>query len=152
MNSHVLLVDDDVSVVAALSGVLLDEGYGVVQASNGHEAMERFHAFPKIDIVLLDLCMPVKGGWDIFERLTAINPLLPIIVITARSDQHAMADGAGVAALLEKPLDIPVLLETMQRLLAESPDTRLARMAGKNPHTLHREASTGTALAAGSSR
>ena len=152
MNSRVLLVDDDLSVIAALSGVLLEEGYGVITASNGHEAMEQFQAFPSVDIVLLDLCMPVKGGWDTFERLTAINPLLPIIVITARSDQYAMADGAGVAALMEKPLDIPVLLETMQRILAESPNTRLARMAGKNPHTLHREASTGVALAVGSSR
>jgi len=47
-----------------------------------------------------------------------------------------MADAAGVAALLEKPLDIPVLLETMSKLLAEPMETRLARIAGKNPRTL----------------
>ena len=146
MNNHVLLVDDDVSVIAALTGVLLEEGYGVIKASNGHEAMEQFHAFPKIDIVLLDLCMPVKGGWDTFERLTAINPLLPIIVITARPDEYSMAAAAGVAALMEKPLDIPVLLETMKRVLAESPETRMARMAGKNPHTLHLEPPPGAPI------
>ncbi len=152
MKAKVLLVDDDVSVLAALSGVLRGEGYDVIQAFNGEEAIGNFQTVGGADIALLDLCMPVKGGWDTFEQLTAITPLLPVIVITARPDQYAMATAAGVAALMEKPLDIPVLLETMQRILAESPDTRLARMAGKNPHTLYREAPTGAALAVGSSR
>jgi CheY-like chemotaxis protein len=50
--------------------------------------------------VLLDLNMPVKNGWDIFERLNSINPLLPII-ITGRPDRSALAEAAGVAALME---------------------------------------------------
>jgi len=136
----VLLVDDDVSVIDALSGVLRDEGYDVIQALNGHEAIQHFKAVGGTDIVLLDLNMPVKGGWDTFELLTTRNPLLPVIVITARPDQYVMAAAAGVAALMEKPLDIPVLLETMRKLLAEPLETRLARIAGKNPQTLHIEA------------
>ena len=75
--------------------------------------------------------MPVKGGWDTFERLTAANPALPIIVITARPNQLFTAAGAGVGALLEKPLDFPRLLKTIQELLAEPIETRLARMVGK---------------------
>ena len=133
---RVLLVEDDVSVVAALSGVLRDEGYDMIHASDGHEAIRNFKAVGGTDLVLLDLNMPVKGGWDTFELLTARNPLLPVIVITARPDQHVMAAAAGVAALLEKPLDIPVLLETMSKLLAEPMETRLARIARKNPRTL----------------
>lgn len=105
--TKVLLVDDNVSVLAALSGVLRGEGYDVIQAFNGHEALDHFHSVGGADIALLDLCMPVKGGWDTFGRLTAINPLLPIIVITARPDQYPIAATAGVAALMEKPLDIP---------------------------------------------
>jgi len=139
----VLLVDDDVSVLAALSGVLRDEGYDVIQASDGHEAIRNFKAVGGTDLVLLDLCMPVKGGWETFELLTARNPLLPVIVITARPGQYVTAAAAGVAALMEKPLDIPELLETMRKLLAEPRETRLARLAGKNPHTLHIEAPAG---------
>ena len=140
MKTKVLLVDDDVSVVAVLSCVLRTEGYDVIQAFDGHAALQHFHTVGGTAIVLLDLNMPVKGGWDTFEQLTAINPLLPIIVITARPDQQSLADAAGVAALMEKPLDIPLLLETMRKLLAEPPETRLERIAGRNPHTLHLEA------------
>jgi len=143
MKTKVLLVDDDSSVVAALSGVLRGEGYDVIVAFDGHEAVENFHTVAGAEIVLLDLCMPVQGGWDTFERLTAVNPLLPIIVITARPDQYAIAAAAGVAALMEKPLEIPLLLETMRKLLAEPPETRLARLAGKDPHTLLLEAPAG---------
>ena len=139
MKTKVLLVDDDSSVVAAHTGVLRAEGYDVIQAFDGHAALQHFHTVGGAAIVLLDLNMPVKGGWDTFEQLTAINPLLPIIIITARPDQHALADAAGVAALMEKPLEIPLLLETMRKLLAEPPEMRLARIAGRNPHTLFLE-------------
>jgi len=85
----------------------------------------------KVDLVLLDLNMPVKNGWDTFERLTAANPLVPVIVITGRPNQLFTAVGAGVGALLEKPLDIPRLLQTVSALLTESVEVRLARLAGR---------------------
>jgi two-component system response regulator HydG len=140
MKTKILLVDDDVSVVAALGGVLRSEGYEVLQAFDGHEALEHFRTAGGADLALLDLNMPVKGGWDTFEQLTSINPLLPIIVITARPGQYPLALAAGVAALMEKPLEIPLLIETVRNLLAETPETRLARIAGQPPHTLYLEA------------
>jgi len=142
MKKRILVVDDDPQIRESLRKVLRAEGYEVVLAADGQQGIEKFNAEP-IDLLLLDLNMPVKSGWDTFERLTSLNPLLPIIVITARPDQYALADAAGVAALMEKPLDVPVLLETMRKLLAEPPETRLARLAGKNPHTLHLEVPTG---------
>ena len=56
---------------------------------------------------------------------------MPVIIITARPNQLFTALGAGVGALLEKPLDIPTLLRTINWLLAESAETRLARLAGR---------------------
>ena len=50
----------------------------------------------------------VKNGWDTFERLNSINPLLPIIIIAVRPNQSALAEAAGVAALMEKPLAIQI--------------------------------------------
>ena len=117
---RVLLVDDDRSVLDALGAVIESEGFELVRAADGHEAVEKFRQQP-IDIVLLDLNMPVKGGWGTFERLTTINPLLPIIVITARPDAYPVAMATGVAALMQKPLDIPLLLEAMRELLADQP-------------------------------
>jgi CheY-like chemotaxis protein len=106
----------------------------VFRAANGHEAIQKFRQQP-VRIVLLDLMMPVKGGWDTSERLTTINPLLPIIVITARSDAYPVAVDTGVAALMQKPLDIPLLLEAMRELLAEPATKRLSRVAGHGPQT-----------------
>jgi len=82
---------------------------------------------------VLDLNMPVKNGWDTFELLTARHPLIPIIIATARPNQLFTAVSAGAGALMEKPLDIPTLLRTIEKLLADSAEARLAHLAGRNP-------------------
>ena len=127
---RILLVDDDPGVRGSLSDVLVSEGYVVIPANDGQQALE-LAASADLDLVLLDLNMPVKNGWETFERLTAEHPLVPVIIVTARPNQLFTAVGAGVGALLEKPLDIPSLLRTIKRLLAESAETRLARISGR---------------------
>lgn len=92
---RVLLVDDDRSVLEALGGVIEAEGFEVVRAANGHEALQKFRQ-QSMDIVLLDLNMPIKGGWETFEGLTTVNPLLPI-VITARADANSEATARGAS-------------------------------------------------------
>ncbi len=131
---RVLLVDDDRSVLEALGALLESEGFEVTRAANGHDAVEKFREH-RADIVLLDLNMPVKGGWDAFERLTSINPLLPVIVITARPDAYPIAKTAGVAALMQKPLNISRLLEAMSELLAEPARQRFSRITNQEPQT-----------------
>lgn len=125
----ILLVDDDPAVREMIGRVLVGEGYLVISAANGAEAVGITNS-NHIDLVLLDLNMPVQSGWDTFERLTAKDPLIAIIVITARPNQLFTALGAGVGALLEKPLDFEKLLETIRALLVESAELRLARVAG----------------------
>jgi CheY-like chemotaxis protein len=134
--NRILVVDDDSSVREMLTRVLIGEGYLVSAAADGTSALE-IAASAKIDLVLLDLNMPGKSGWDTFERLTAENPLLPVIIVTARANQLFTAMGAGVGALLEKPLHFPKLLQTIQQLLAEPAESRLARMAGDRSVDFH---------------
>jgi CheY-like chemotaxis protein len=134
MKAKILLADDDEEVLAALNAVLQSEGYEVIVAKDGREAIERFHQ-GHVDIALLDLNMPVKGGWETFGRLTTIHPLLPVIVITARPDQYPLAVAAGVGALMEKPLDLPLLLQAIEDLLVEPVENRLSRITGKRPIT-----------------
>jgi CheY-like chemotaxis protein len=126
----ILLVDDDSAVRKILLRLLTEEGYRVLPAANGLEALE-FAAVTRFDLVLLDLNMPRKNGWETFEQLTTDDPLLPVIVITARPNQLFPALASGVGALLEKPLDFTRLLETIQHLVAEPPAVRLARIAGR---------------------
>jgi CheY-like chemotaxis protein len=126
---RILVVDDDASVREMLRRVLVGEGYSVCAAASGIAALE-IAAVNPVDLVLLDLNMPGKSGWDTFKMLTAKNPLLPVVIVTARSNQLFTALSAGVGALLEKPLHFPRLLQTIRQLLAEPAAARLARMAG----------------------
>ena len=84
--------------------------------------------------------MPIKNGWDTFERLTAEHPLIPIIIVTARPNQLFTALNAGAGALLEKPMDIPTLLRAMEKLLVETAEQRLARLAGKKTEFYYQSA------------
>jgi DNA-binding response OmpR family regulator len=131
MKRTVLIVDDDAPIRESLRKVLQVEGYNVVLAANGQEGLDQFDS-KHIDLLLLDLNLPAKSGWDLFERFSSTNPLLPIILITGRHNQYKLAAAAGVGALMEKPLDVPLLLETIGALLVEPTEARLKRLIGLN--------------------
>lgn len=126
----ILLTDDDPAIRQILLRLLTEEGYSVLTASNGVEALELARV-TKFDIVLLDLNMPVKDGWETFEQLSQRQPLLPIILITARPNQLFPALASGVVALLEKPLDLAKLFLTIHNFLEEPLETRVARTQGR---------------------
>lgn len=126
----ILLVDDDAAIRQMLSRLLGEEGYRVTMAAGGVEALELLNA-NSFDLVLLDLNMPVKDGWETYEQLNSQNPLMPVVIITARPNQRFTALAAGTGALMEKPLDLPKLIQTIRELLDEPDEVRLARLAGR---------------------
>jgi two-component system phosphate regulon response regulator OmpR len=130
MQKNILLVDDDASVRQMLRRVLAEEGYRVVSATRSAEALDSATA-SSMDLALLDLNLPGEDGWNIFEQLTKADPLLPIVIITARSNQLFRAVAAGAGALMEKPLDFPKLLGTIRDLINEPAAVRAARVAGR---------------------
>jgi CheY-like chemotaxis protein len=132
----VLVVDDDPSVRESLGKVLKGAGYEVALATDGDEAVRRFES-EHVDLMLLDIGLPIKSGWEAFERITRRDPVLPMIIITGQTGQYKTAVAAGVGALMEKPLDAPKLLETMQELLAEPKKSRLRRLCGQSRSTRH---------------
>ena len=131
----IMLVDDDSAIRQMLARLLTGEGYEVLLAVNGREAIQVVRA-AEIDLVLLDLNMPGMDGWETYEKLATEDPLLPIVVITARPNQSFTALAAGIGALLEKPLDLPKLFLTIRGLLEETDEVRLARVAGR-PSEFH---------------
>src|SRR5882762_6770564 len=118
MNKTILLVDDDISVRHSIAHLLAGEGLRVVSAANGAEALGTMHK-EAIDLVLLDLNLPVKNGWETFQQMSVEFPLVPIRTITARSNQLFQALASGAGALMEKPLDFSKLLRTIRDLIAE---------------------------------
>lgn len=118
MKKRILLADDDSAVRRMLFRVLTDEGYAVIPASNGREVLQR-SAAENVDLAVLDLSAPLDDAWKNLEQLTAGHPDLPIILITARSNQVFPNLVSGVKALMEKPLDLPRLLRTISELLSQ---------------------------------
>ena len=110
----ILVVDDDEAVRTGLRCVLVSEGYEVRTACNGLEAVQDLAKLPA-DLVLVDMNMPVQNGWSTIARLRSLQPDLPIIIITARPDQLRAARAAGLE-LMEKPLDLPILMERISVL------------------------------------
>jgi len=131
MKKTILLADDDASIRTMVGRLLESEDYTVVPAGTGREAAARFLHGPP-DLVLLDLNMPDKDGWDAFHLMNSLEPLVPVIVITARPHQYDEAARRGIDALMEKPLDLPLLLRTVQSLLGESDEARLSRLRNPN--------------------
>jgi len=129
MTKRILLVDDERSIRESLSKILRAEKYEVVLAETSQEAIEK-HGAKRIDLLILDLT-PVKNGWASLEWLVAINPRSPVIIITGRSNQGALAETAGADALMEKPLDVPLLLQTIRQLMDEPMENRAQRASNR---------------------
>jgi DNA-binding response OmpR family regulator len=131
MSKRILIADDDPAVLVSLAQVLASEAYDVVLAHTGRQAVSQLLA-EKPDLVLLDLNMPEKDGWEAFELMEKLNPFLPVIVITARPNQYDLAVRLGIDAFMEKPLDLPLLLATVKQLLAEPEQDRIVRLTKGN--------------------
>lgn len=142
----VLVADDDAAVRKSLRKVLKDAGYEVILAKNGQEAVAEFN--PRlIDLMILDLNLPIQDGWEALERITSEAPALPIIITTTgEAHQYDIAMAAGVGALMEKPLDAPQLLQTMRELLAEPKEARLHRLCSFEPDAQPIPSASGTWL------
>ena len=115
----VLLVDDDAGVRDALH-LVLDERYAVIDAAHGRAGLDLVLSRP-VDLVLLDILMPDVDGLEILQELKAIDPNLPVVMLTAvktvRTTVAAMKLGA--ADYLTKPFQLEELLATIRRVLEE---------------------------------
>jgi two-component system NtrC family response regulator len=102
----ILVVDDERNYLFVLEDLLADEGYKVVTASSGNEALEKLKE-DQIDAVLSDIKMPGMNGIEFLERVVAIDPGLPVILMTAFAevDQAVLAMKKGAIDHIQKPFD-----------------------------------------------
>ncbi len=128
--NRILIAADDALVHGSLAAVLESEGFVVDEAQDGLEAVTRAIEHTP-DLVLLDLNMPHWDGWTVFSKLDRVIPLLPVIVITARPNQYPKAVQFGVDAFMEKPLNIPILVRAITRLISEDKDRHLHRITNR---------------------
>lgn len=122
-NKKILLVDDDMRNLFALSKILKEKSMEVIKAENGLVALELLEKNPDIDMVLMDIMMPEMDGYEAMRRIRAQEKYedLPIIAITAKAmkeDKQKCLD-AGANDYIPKPVDVQRLLSLMRVWLSK---------------------------------
>lgn len=118
LDKKILLVDDDMRNVFALSKVLRERGMNIIKAENGVVALEKLEENPDTDLVLMDIMMPVMDGYECMQKIRNEKKLkdLPVVALTAKAmknDRQKCLD-AGANDYITKPVDIERLLSLMR--------------------------------------
>lgn len=136
MPQRILVVDDDRSIIKVIKVYLEQSGYQVLTASDGEEALH-FLRRERPDLVILDVMMPNRDGWEV-TRIVRADPGLaatPIIMLTARVEDTDKIIGLELGAddYVTKPFNMRELVARVKALLRR---TRLDQMAGAVPRVL----------------
>lgn len=128
MSQQILIVEDDAALREALSQVLADEGYDLLGARDGLEAVNCLKNGNRPDVILLDLSMPVVNGWEfrMFQKRDPELTNIPVILITAGDYTREEVAWLEPSALLPKPIDLPQLFSVVRRFCARDGRTEQA--------------------------
>ena len=118
MQSRVLIVDDEEGIRESLSGILEDEGYEVVAAGSGEEAL-RVVKEQTVDLVFLDIWLPKMDGIETLREMKSLRKELPVIMISGHGTIEAAVKATMMGAydFLEKPLSLDRVLLSLRRAL-----------------------------------
>ncbi|HTJ26833.1 MAG TPA: response regulator [Candidatus Limnocylindria bacterium] len=116
---RVLVVDDAVVMRMMIKNILSKEGYEVVEAQSGIDAVEKYRAV-KPDIVTMDMVMPDMDGISAVRQIIAEDPSAKIVMCTSMGQQQLVVEAvqAGAKSFITKPFQPPKILETIEKVLA----------------------------------
>ncbi len=118
-NSTIMLVDDDMVALKMIKRMLSGTNVTIITAKNGEKAVEEFSNHPEIDLVFMDLMMPVMDGYTATKQIKSIDPGVPVIAMTANTfiiDQRKAQD-AGCDGFLTKPVQSSLLMAEIKKHL-----------------------------------
>lgn len=118
MKNTILVVDDESRMRKIVNDFLTKAGYNVIEAENGQQALDIFFSDKKIDLVLLDVMMPVLDGWAVCKDIRKESKV-PIIMLTAKSDESDELLGfqLGVDEYITKPFSPKILVARVEVVL-----------------------------------
>ncbi len=114
----ILVVDDESRMRKLVRDFLEREGYQVIEAGDGEEAMDRFYADKDISLIILDVMMPKMDGWQVLKEIRQASKV-PVIMLTARSEERDELQGfdLGVDEYISKPFSPKILVARVEALL-----------------------------------
>lgn len=114
MAQRILVIDDEESILEVVRIVLEGEGY-IIQTSMNSSILQQLPSLP--DLILLDFLLAGEDGREICRRIKSDSRLqhIPVVMLSAHSDASKVADHSGADAFLEKPFDVDVLIEIVQK-------------------------------------
>ena len=117
MKKSILIVEDELRIRFLLRDYLMKEGFNVLEASNGEEGLFIFST-QKIDLILLDIMMPVMDGMTMLEKLREVSTV-PVILLTAKGEEEDKLQGYDFGAddYVTKPFSPKVLIAKVKALL-----------------------------------
>jgi len=117
--SRILVVDDAAFIRMRCSKLLSEKGYEVVEAADGHEALQRYKEH-KPDGVLLDITMPEMDGIATLQEIMKIDPAARVVMVTTTSQRSTVVSAmkAGAKDFVVKPFDTDMVLDTVEKLIS----------------------------------
>lgn len=120
-----MIVEDHEDTRDAIAAILEDEGYAVVTAGNGIQALEQMRDGVRPSVILLDIALPVMNGIE-FLRARRVRPFAsrtPVLLLSGMGQdlQGLLGEGLEVRGFLRKPIDAPRLIEEVRRHSTASP-------------------------------
>ncbi|MCK5293045.1 MAG: response regulator, partial [Arcobacteraceae bacterium] len=121
----ILVADDDIKNIFVLDTALSEFGASVVRAKNGREAIEKIKENKQIDIVLMDIMMPVMDGYEAIQKIREDETIknIPVIAVTAKAmkEDRDKCLEVGADDYISKPININLLLKTIKILSEKKP-------------------------------
>jgi CheY-like chemotaxis protein len=121
--TRILIVDDDPSIRFVLRLILEHEGYEVIDAAQGQQALDMLGADPLPDLVVTDLMMPIVTGMELIQRLRAElrTAALPIVVVSGNPEHARTFKASGlVSAIINKPFNAVGLAKGIRAVLSNT--------------------------------
>jgi two-component system alkaline phosphatase synthesis response regulator PhoP len=120
MAKRILVIDDQESMRSIISQMLKDKGYAVVAAADGEEGLKLFSQKPElIDLVIADVNMPKKDGFEVLRTIKSSRPQTPVILMTGANEDMAKYFGKEFKAdgIINKPFAVEETLNTIEKFL-----------------------------------
>lgn len=132
-NKKILVVDDEPLIRKLVKDFLKKEGFTIIEAEDGKQALDKFEEEPDINLILLDVMLPIYDGWTVCREIRK-KSRVPIIMLTARGQEFDELFGFEIGAdeYITKPFSLSILIARINAVLrrAEAKPTETSELGG----------------------